>query len=467
MAEDLSFSKCSMNSDLDNQFGGGGSFIDEDELNKDNLEENEEDDEITLDSKYDKIGYITNFNTVKESEANIKFINNVKYYNEYKVLGNLGTGAVCQVELVEKDNVKYALKIVSKSFLDKKKKYEVDENGKMVKKSPLEGVLKEIAILKRVNHKNLVKLYEIIHNRKKGELYLVLEFCEKGDLMSYDQITNKFVVNKHLFEKKLQKGDVDITQLYYSEKQIRRFIRQIIRGLNYLHRIGIIHKDMKPNNVLLDKNNECKIIDFNFSAILQKQWVDNIGKNVNCNDYFRPAEICDLDDEEENDYRGMPIDIWALGVTAFILSYNKFPFDSENDDMFGLYDKIHKSKLVIPETPKRSDYFKYFLKRCLEKDPNKRITAEAIMDLKWINYGEKELLKQQCKKAAKIIPVQDDKYKYMITFTVGGEDVENLKKDKRPAIQKITSKIFDKIPTIKKGKKVNIKIKVKNKNNKK
>ena len=422
-------------------------------------------DELKIDSeKYQKIGILTDLNDILETEANIKYVDKVKYYNDYKTIKALGSGSICKVKLVEKDNVKYALKIVNKKLLVKKKKFERDENGNMVITTPLEGILKEIAILKKVNHRNLVKLYEIMHNKKKGKIYLVLEYCEHGDLMTYDEEQNKFTVNKYIFEKYLKNNDnpKEIDKLHYSEIQIRRFVRQIIRGLNYLHRIGIIHKDIKPNNILLDKNNECKIIDFNFSSILQKQWVDNIGKKVDCNDYFRPAEICDLnDDEGKADYKGMPVDIWALGVTAYILSYNKFPFYSEKDDIFELYDKIHKADYVIPKTPKRSHYFKHFLKKCLEKDPNKRITSEKILDLKWLNRGEKEALKNQCKRVVKFVPTKNEIYKNTVFFSIQFKDIEKLKNDDRPAIREISNKILSKYPNIGKNKKIKIKIKKK------
>ena len=424
-------------------------------------------EELNLNSsKYQKIGTLTDLNDIKESEADIKVIDKVKYYNGYKVIKVLGAGSICKVKLVEKDNVKYALKIVNTTLLLKKKKFTQDENGKMVITTPLEGILKEIAILKKVNHKNLVKLYEIIHNRKKRKLYLVLEYCEHGDLMSYNEEENKFTVNKHIFEKYLKDKDnpTDIDKLYYSESQIRNFIRQIIKGLNYLHRLGIIHKDIKPNNILLDKNNECKIIDFNFSSILQKYWVDNIGKKVDCNDYFRPAEICDLnDDSGRKEYKGMPVDIWAIGVTAYILSYNKFPFYSENDDLFELYEKIHNADYKIPERPKRSHYFTYFLKKCLEKDPNKRITSEQILDMKWINHGEKEHLKHQCRRVTRFHLTKNEINKNLLLFTTNYKDIEKLKNDHRPSIRSISEKILEKFPNMKDNKKMKIKIKIKNK----
>ncbi len=428
------------------------------------------DDEINNNSlKYEKIAFLSDLNTIVESEVNIKYIDKVKYYNDYKLIKKLGQGSICKVKLVEKKNMKFALKIVNKKILLKKKKFQLDENGNMVITTPMEGILKEISILKKVNHPNLVKLYEIMHNKDKSKLYLVLEYCEHGDLMTYDEEKNIFIVNKHIFEKHLKKNnlELDIEKSYYTENLIRSFIRQIIRGLNYLHRIGVIHKDLKPNNILLDKDNNCKIIDFNFSSILENRWIDNVGKKLDCNDYFRPAEICDLDkDEIKNDYKGMPVDIWALGVTAYILSYNKFPFYSENDNIIELYDKINKVQYEIPSKPQRSKYFIHFLKKCLEKDPNKRITSEKIFYLKWLNIGEKENLKNQCVKVVKFIPTQNEIYKNMIFFTTYINDLEKLKDDKRPMINKIANKILDK--TKNKGNhKVKIKFKFKsNKDNK-
>ena len=136
------------------------------------------DDEMNYNSsKYKKIAILTDLNTIVESEVNIKYIDKIKYYNEYKLIKSLGEGSICKVKLVEKNNVKYALKIVNKNLLLKKKKFHRDENGNMVVTTPLEGILKEISILKKVSHPNLVKLYEIMHKPDKSKLYLDLEYC--------------------------------------------------------------------------------------------------------------------------------------------------------------------------------------------------------------------------------------------------------------------------------------------------
>ena len=162
------------------------------------------------------------------------------------------------------------------------------------------------------------------------------------------------------------------------------FLKDILSGLCYLHANGIIHRDIKPNNILLDKNNVCKITDFNVSSILANVDDDNIGRKICSADHFRPPEGCDLDEDKEiknknNELKGKPIDIWALGVTAYILSYKKFPFESEKNSIFELYEKISKGKYEFPEIPKRRRILKNVISRCFELNPNKRISAENLL----------------------------------------------------------------------------------------
>ena len=325
---------------------------DEDEKERDKKEEEE------ILHRYEKIGNLKDIKAIKESELTKNYDDKGnKYYNEYQLIELLGKGAYSKVKLVVKDNVKYAMKIIDKKELKKKKIFKQDPDGNVIVTTLLRDALKEIAILKKLDHPNIIKLIEILHNYKKEKIYLILEYADYGDIVDYDEENNIFSINKNISkiynEKKIEEKSFN-TKQYYREKDITSFCKDIVLGLDYLHKNGIIHHDIKPNNILLCKKGICKITDFNFSSILENLNVDNIGQNVDCADHFKAPETLEtLEDEDNNNeknkkdknnyFRGKPLDIWALGITIYIIAYLKFPFDSDKG-IIDLYETIRKKK---------------------------------------------------------------------------------------------------------------------------
>ena len=126
-----------------------------------------DDEEKNAIHKYRKIGTLTDKDNIKESICTKHYDEQGnKYYNEYKFISNIGSGSFSKIELVEKDGVKYAMKIIDKEFLKSQKNMEYDENGNLIINSSFENALKEIAILKKMNHPNIIKLYEIMYSKK-------------------------------------------------------------------------------------------------------------------------------------------------------------------------------------------------------------------------------------------------------------------------------------------------------------
>ena len=322
-----------------------------------------------------------------------------KFYNEYKYIKYLGEGTFSKVKLVIKNNQFYAMKVIDKKLLRKNNKgFSKDENGELIISSMLEDALKEIAILKKCHHKNIIKLFEILYDDEKEKLYLILEYCPKGPLIIYNEDNDNFEINKNYFINKdfyknlnnednnslIEKEKEKITKEDYTEDEIRYFLRQIIKGVSYLHHNGIIHRDLKPDNILISNKNKIKITDFNVSSLLKDKKNDKIGKKIEGTLYFRAPETCLSEDNKNNnvDIRGKPLDIWSIGVIAYILAYKKFPFENEN--LIELFNLIEKGDYVIPND-RMSKGFIDFLHMCLEKDPKKRASVWKLRKMKWIN----------------------------------------------------------------------------------
>ena len=375
----------------------------ESEIEKDKKEEEE------IFNRYEKIGNLTDIKSIKESEMTKNYDEQGnKYYNEYKYLKLLGKGAYSKVKLVMKDNEKYAMKIINKKELKKRKIFKQDNDGNVVVTNLLKDSLKEIAILKKLNHPNIIKLYEILHNYQKEKIYLIMEYAEYGDIVDYNEQNGVFSINKHIYEiyNKIKDKEKSFNETkYYKEEDIRSFCKNIVLGLDYLHKNGIIHHDIKPNNILLCKKGICKITDFNFSSILDNLNNDNIRKNVDSADNFKaPETIFDQNELENNDndnndnndnkdlnnekkdnndnksFKGKPLDIWALGVTLYIMAYLKFPFYSDKG-IIDLYNIIKHEKVKFPDEPFYSRKLKFLIEKCLEKDPEKRKTTDEILKM--------------------------------------------------------------------------------------
>ena len=214
-----------------------------------------------------------------------------------------------------------------------------------------ERVLSEIAILKIVRHNNIIKLYEVMETPQK--IFLVMEYCDGGELFDY------IVSKQHL-----------------SEKQACLFFQELIDALTYLHSQNIVHRDVKPENILLEnfgKSMTCKLIDFGISRTYT---LDKLISTPCGTASYAPPEM-----HRGEEYYGLLSDVWSAGVLLYAMVFGYLPFCEEDEDTN--IDNIIKGNYEIPEeaSPQLAD----FLKHILDIDPLTRYDLDQIKKHPWYN----------------------------------------------------------------------------------
>ncbi|XP_065663631.1 serine/threonine-protein kinase STK11 [Hydra vulgaris] len=217
-----------------------------------------------------------------------------------------------------------------------------------------ENVKREICMLKRLNHKNVIKLTDVLFNEEKEKLFIVMEFCVCG-------------LHELL---KAAPGNV------LPEWQANFYFHQLIDGLEYLHSKGVVHKDIKPSNLLLTTDETLKISDFGVAEQLNPFAVDDSCTTSQGSPAFQPPEIANGLDS----FSGFKLDIWACGISLFNMVTSKYPFEGEN--IYKLFENIGKAILIIP--PNISHTLKTLLEGLLHSNYQKRFCISEIRDHIWM-----------------------------------------------------------------------------------
>lgn len=215
--------------------------------------------------------------------------------------------------------------------------------------SSIDLIKEEIAIMKKLNHPNLVSLIEVLDDPSEDSLYMVMEMCKKG------------VVMRVGLEEQADP---------YPDDMCRYWFRDLILGIEYLHAQGVIHRDIKPDNCLITEDDVLKVVDFGVSEMFQKDSEMLTAKSAG-SPAFLPPELCVA---RHGDVSGKAADIWSMGVTLFCLKYGRIPF--ERAGIFELYEAI---KTDQPDWSAETDEdFRDLMTKILEKDPAKRIKMPEL-----------------------------------------------------------------------------------------
>jgi len=260
------------------------------------------------------------------------------FVNEYTILRPLGAGTFGVVHLCQHYQTaeQFAIKVIPRS---KAKKANVEEAN----------------ILKKLRHHNVIRLFELMDDASQDSLYMILEFVVDGAIMSLD-------------------GEGRAKTPPLAEAACAPCIRQVLEGLAYLHAMNVIHRDIKPDNILVDRKKDVvKLCDFGVGKLFAGE--DDLVRKTEGTPFFLAPEAC-----RGEYYSGKASDIWQLGVTLFALAFGQVAFLATNQ--IALFQDIQHKPLAIP--PAASADLSHLLRRMLEKNAVFRISLSEIKDHPWI-----------------------------------------------------------------------------------
>ncbi|KAL6051393.1 MAP/microtubule affinity-regulating kinase 4 [Balamuthia mandrillaris] len=253
------------------------------------------------------------------------------FIGEYFVEGIVGQGSYGKVKVAthRRTGQRVAIKILQKDLMDH---------------AEMDRSIREIAILKRLDHPHIAKMYEVIETEDR--IYIVMEYSEGGELLSYITKNGKL-----------------------QEEEARRLFVQLFSAVRYCHESNIIHRDIKHKNILLDGKWEIKLIDFGLSNYT----VVGTLRSTFCGTpaYAAPEMIL------AKKYIGPEVDVWSMGVVLFSMVAGRFPFGNVSNIISGQYH--------MPDN--LSSAMKDLISRMLTVDTKRRATMQHISEHPWVTIG--------------------------------------------------------------------------------
>ena len=296
---------------------------------------------------------------------------------EATILGRGSFGVVKKVFNTH-DGQFYAMKIMSKSLLSKSRSFGRlnSDEGNI---DGLDGVRREIAIMKRLDHPNIVRLIEVIFDESEEEdnVYLVMEYAENGPIMHVDLDDG---------EVEFEDGSVNIVSEPLPVETARRYFRDMLVGLEYLHHQNIVHGDLKPENILVAGDGRAMIGDFGVSTLCEND-SHLISTTAGTRVFMAPECLkrTKLDGKEKG-FDGAQSDCWAAGVTLFYMLYGRLPWYSRS--LPEIYRQICEDPLVFPtglEFAHIPVQAQTLIRIMLDKNPNTRATISKMLQCPWVS----------------------------------------------------------------------------------
>jgi serine/threonine protein kinase/Flp pilus assembly protein TadD len=267
------------------------------------------------------------------------------FAGRYKIVTELGKGGMGSVyrAIDNEINEEIALKLI---------KPEISSDEKTI-----ERFKNELKTARRIAHKNVCKMYYI--GEESGIRYITMEYVEGQDLKRLIRQTSQLAIPTAL-----------------------SIVKQICEGLAEAHKLGVVHRDLKPNNIMIDDDGNARIMDFGIARSLKAKGITGSGVMIGTPEYMSPEQV----EAKEIDQRS---DIYSLGVLLYEMTTSRLPFEADTPFAVGM-----KHKGEAPKDPKEfnnqiPEELSHVILKCLEKDKEQRYQrAEDLrFDLEKIEQG--------------------------------------------------------------------------------
>jgi len=267
------------------------------------------------------------------------------FAGRYRIIEELGKGGMGKVYKVldTKIDEKIALKLIRPEIAS-------DRNT-------LTRFNNELKLARKIRHKNICQMFDL--GEEKGTHFITMEFVPGEDLRSMIRMSGHLAVGTTI-----------------------SIAKQICEGLTEAHESGVMHRDLKPGNIMIDKGGNARIMDFGIARSLKAKGITGSGVMIGTPEYMSPEQV----EGKEVDPRS---DIYSLGVILYEMITGRVPFEGDTPFTIGV-----KHKSEAPQNPKElnaqmPDELSGLILRCLEKDKETRYQSaeEVLADLNNIERG--------------------------------------------------------------------------------